>query len=392
MIYILTVAVLSCFVLLFDILKKDKLKNFFYVLEAIFLILLAACRFRVGGDALAYEDMYKYLPTMDELLRYGFSDLEYQPFWYLLNALIKLISDDFFFFQLAHALIINISIFIFFHRYCRHKFTMVLFYFIFLYPYFNFEILREAIAVVIFLYAYPKIFKKKYLKYYLMISVAFLFHASSIFLFFVPFIVVLFKRNIGSTNILIIGIIIALLSFSIVNLFIQYLPVNEVIIRRLDTYASLEFNLNGVIMGLFRLVPAFLAVYIIRKTGNKSELVASVINIYFILGILAFIVVGAYRLLNYFSIFYYIILVELILYGLKINFYHTLKGKIIKNVLFMLLFINIGYYYVRDMSKYNYGNDARFYNLYVPYNSVLYPEVDLRRENIFFNSMSGEYQ
>ena len=387
MIYFIYFVIFLFFAFNYDFLRKKGLENFFYILEAISLILLATLRFRVGGDSLTYEDNYEYLPTLNELFQFGFNSLEYQPLWYVLNALIRTVSDKFVLFQFVHALIINIPIFIFFHKYCKHKFTMVLFYFVFIYPYFNFEVLRESIAVVIFLFALPKIFEKKYFTYYVLIAIAFLFHASAIFLFFIPLIIQFLKKDLSFSTLFIISILVILSANALVYLLINYLPVNEFIINKLELYSSLKINFNGIIMIFFQLTPIICIHYLLRKTNNTNQLTSFIINIYIILTVFSFTIAGSNRIMNYFKLFFFVILVESIIFDLRINYLNNARLKLLSYILFLLMFVDIGNYYVRDMTKFNSGNKASFYNLYYPYNSVFYPMVDNRRENIYYNSM-----
>lgn len=391
MIYFIILILFIFLAFSFDVLKRKRLLTFFYILEAIILILLATFRYRVGGDSLAYYDMYANLPTFRELSQYGFNNLEYQPLWYVLNAFTKQISSDFSFFQFVQALIVNVSVFVIVKRYSKHRFTTVLFYYVFLYLYFNFEILRESIAVVIFLFAYPKLFKKKYLEYFFLVTIAFLFHASALFLFFVPILVFLLKKNIKVLTLLLIGIIVSASSFLIVQLLINFLPVNAIIINKLTYYTMLEFNSNGIIMGIFRLIPILSIIYLLNKMNYKNEMFVPLVNIYFILALLSFIVGGISRLLNYFNLYFFIIVVELIIYGFRKYYSRNIIYKSVAILLFMVLFVDKGYYYSRDMSVYNYGNEAYFYNRYIPYYSVFDPQIDITREHIYYNSMSNNY-
>ena len=309
MIYFIYFVIFLFFAFNYDFLRKKGLENFFYILEAISLILLATLRFRVGGDSLTYEDNYEYLPTLNELFQFGFNSLEYQPLWYVLNALIRTVSDKFVLFQFVHALIINIPIFIFFHKYCKHKFTMVLFYFVFIYHYFNFEILRESIAVVIFLFALPKIFEKKYFTYYVLIAIAFLFHASAIFLFFIPLIIQFLKKDLSFSTLFIISILVILSANALVYLLINYLPVNEFIINKLELYSSLKINFNGIIMIFFQLTPIICIHYLLRKTNNTNQLTSFIINIYIILTVFSFTIAGSNRIMNYFKLFFFVVFI-----------------------------------------------------------------------------------
>ncbi len=392
MIYFIILILFLIIAYIYDINKVRQGKEFLYLIELFILISLAAFRYRVGGDSLAYEDDYKNLPTFSELMKFGFSDMQYQPLWYILNALTKSVSNKFFFFQLIHAIIINSCIFIFINKYCIHKFSFIVFYFIFLYPYFNFEILRESIAIVIFLFAFPLIQEKKYLKYYLLNVLSFLFHPSALFLFIVPILYFLFKSNINFLKLFFVGIIIILFSSIIVTTLIDRLPLNMFILAKLEGYTSLEININGIILGLFNLLPVIGILCLLKKIPINNPNINAIMSIYFILALLSFIVEGSYRLLNYFNIFFYMILTDYIIYDIgkihnTVKIYRKGVYKGLQLFIILCIIINKGYYYTRDMSMYNYGEEAYFYNRYVPYSSIFDHNKDHRRENIYYNFM-----
>lgn len=124
------------------------------------LVSLSGFRYRIGGDSYFYIKMYEYLPTLPELSSIELGVSKLQPLWLLLNAISRTISPDFFVFQLLHALIVNSIIFYFFRKYTKYVFTAVLLYFIGFYGYFNFEILRESLAICVFLLSLEFFVKK----------------------------------------------------------------------------------------------------------------------------------------------------------------------------------------------------------------------------------------
>ena len=95
--------------------RKTEGKIGFYLLLFLF-ILLAGLRFRVGGDTLAYMEYFNTMPTLNELPNIDYLSSEYNPFWYLFNALIKAVWNDFLFFQIIHAIIVNVAIFWFIQK------------------------------------------------------------------------------------------------------------------------------------------------------------------------------------------------------------------------------------------------------------------------------------
>ena len=133
MIYLIIFFFLLLCTLLFEGGIDKRLSSFLYLIQYLVLVLFMTFRFRVGGDGLFYQNAFRYMPTLETITM---ADLngnqnEYQPFWFILNAAVKSIYDDFTFFQFVHALIINTAFFVLINRYCKRRFLGVLVYYIF---------------------------------------------------------------------------------------------------------------------------------------------------------------------------------------------------------------------------------------------------------------------
>jgi len=186
MIYLVFIFFLAALALIYDLYGARRFRNSFYCIAAIALILLAGFRFEVGGDTFSYMQYYKNAPT---LLDYSFTtdlSISFQPLWIFLVACTKTVNSSFYTLQLIEAAIVNISIFVFFRRITSYQFTAVFIYALCAYPLLNFEIMRAALAVSIFLWAYPSYKEGRWLTFYLIITIAFLFHASAIVLYGAP--------------------------------------------------------------------------------------------------------------------------------------------------------------------------------------------------------------
>lgn len=384
MVYLWVLVFLIIGAALFDRKVDKRLSALFYFLEFLVLILLMTLRFRVGGDGLYYENGFPYLPNLSELASFNIFEQLYQPFWYVLNAIIKSIYDDFTFFQFVHAIIVNTAIFYLIPKYTDKKFLGILVYYIFFYLYFNTEILREVLAIIFFLFAYPLIFKKKYVQYYLLCFCAYMFHAFAMFTFIVPLLVYFFRKPIKLYHTLIITVIVILAPTLILNGLLKIFSFNDYIARQLKYYTELEININGILKNLFDAIPIFIIIMMQQKKKRIDPILVPAVNIYFILVLLSVTLAGATRLSNYFMFFFFMAVINTFLsnWQEKLPYYRTQLA-----VILFFLFISKAFYYMRDMTKYNYGYPARFYNIYIPYHSVFDPEKERTRENIFNNSM-----
>lgn len=168
---------------IYDVKRAKKYARLHYILMCTLLILIAGLRYRVGGDTLSYFDDYSSFPTFSEFPHTDFSELKYEPLFYVIVAFSKLLHPDFAIFQFVQASIVNIIFFYFIATRTLYKFSSICLYFILMYFYFNMEIMRESMSVCTFLLSIKYIEKKNYLVYYLFAIIAYLIHTSAIFYF-----------------------------------------------------------------------------------------------------------------------------------------------------------------------------------------------------------------
>ena len=113
-----------------DIRRIRKNADFHFRLEAFIIILLYALRYHIGGDSFNYMDEFPHYPDLTKLSRTGFVNLNWQPGWYVLNALVKSFTDEFWIFNLLHNIFVNTIVFVTINRYSQHRFSAVLSYFV----------------------------------------------------------------------------------------------------------------------------------------------------------------------------------------------------------------------------------------------------------------------
>ena len=378
---------------LFDVVKLTKGKSLFYFLNFILLVLLAGLRYKTGGDSLAYQDMFDDIPNLSQLRLIDLQNAEFQPLWYLLNATIKSFGNSFTIFQLVHAIFVNGCIFYFFKKYSKHYFLAIVLYYLFGYTYFNMEILREAIAICIFLLSVNFLLKKKYIPYFITILIAFGFHLSAFILFFIPIALFFVSKKFSWWNILILISLISIVgSLSLLLNLASFLSSeiqSDVMLTKVEHYTSAKLNLNGLIMILFKLLPIILLVLLNNKIDIAEEnqhYWRKFLAIYFILFTLAIIQPGLFeRFQNYLFPFY---LLSIVQYydSLYVSSNNLHRKKTYYRIIILCLLITQTYYYTRDMSMYA-SKGTRFYHLYYPYISVFDPYEIGNREILFYNQL-----
>lgn len=164
--------------------KRYKLRKILWWYLCIILILIIGLRYCVGGDTWAYMGDYEWRASLDT---WKYNPLDpFQPGYTLLCALGKSISPDFYVFQLIHATIVNILLFYFIQKNTKYIFSALIAAFLTCYLYFTMEILREVLAILIFVLNYESYKNGQWIKFYLGVLMACCFHISAIFLVLLP--------------------------------------------------------------------------------------------------------------------------------------------------------------------------------------------------------------
>lgn len=397
--FVLLSLVFSSILFDFNVSKRqfDKL-YWFYLLV---FILIAGLRWKVGGDSLSYERSFENeIPNLNEISFEFISTFQWEPLFVLLVSLCKTIVNEFWFFQFVHAVFVNIILFVFIKKYASKKYVALIVYAFFFYFYLDFEILRESIAIMIFVLVYPYFSKKKWLKYYMFVSIAILFHYSALILLLFP----LFRNSkINGKGFLILSLIALFLIFlsSIFPIELIMLFLGDFASNKFEAYSGVGVNFVGMIYTFVVFVIFPYCIYIYNKRYQKVSLFDDLIYIYFSLSLVFILIAGLGRFLNYLAPF--VIVYAANTFGLMFNnIKNSLKrilhsnenlssNRIISrvvvliNVLVCLLFLFIPVYHKVNYyfrSTDNLIKDTHAYNVYYPYYSVFDKEMTIDREGL----------
>lgn len=358
-----------------------------YSLICIYCILISGLSYRLGLDIVNfYMDEFEQYPEVQELsYKYLFGTEGRQPGWLLFASICKTVIPSFHFMKFIIAIILNISIFSTIYKNTKLVFTGCCIYMLLLFFYFNFEILRESLAISIFFFAFEYLKKEKWRKYYLLIGAAFLFHESSIFLIFLPLIKKIPINKRSTYTYICVALFTMLFSdlFAWIPQLISSIPFfSEKATHYINSsyFGTMrDFSINelfGYIMSVY--LPIFM-IYIYKKS-NTSFKFGPLIIVYIFISIFMSVFPIMQRLLNYLSIFYYIFYIELIRL-----FIYKFVGK--KTMLLQTLFCSI--YIIYTFSNSYLKPTERFLGfpqivVYYPYASIIDNEIDGTRE-IFYN-------
>ena len=168
----------------YDVCNNTRNRDFWFIFVLVVFVCVAGFRWRLGIDTPVYMERFYYLtPTISKLT---FDDMTESPLFVLLNSIVFTMGGRFYIVQLIHAAFVNCLIFFYFKKHSKFLFTCILFYSIMCYTNFNMEIMKASMGIAISLFAYDYILENKWIKGYLLILLAILFHFQFLVLLIVP--------------------------------------------------------------------------------------------------------------------------------------------------------------------------------------------------------------
>jgi len=286
--YIVILIILLIFVYFHDIKGYQRGRQAALFISFIMLWLIIGLRYKMGGDALFYEREFPLVPNFIDILTRKAS-YPYQPLWIILNN----ISPTYLSFQILHAFLVNLCLFIFFSRYTEKVFS-ALFAICFsaLHLYYCFEIQREILAICIFLLNIENLQKEKWVDYYAFACISLLFHISAIFIFIIPLFKKLKCNWVFITICFVSMVLLYILKPYILNLAIAISPAK--IAERVSAYQFQETTRNTIIY--FFLVRCVLAIPLCLCIPSKFNWTASAT---ILISMFSVVILGSERFLNY---------------------------------------------------------------------------------------------
>lgn len=378
MIYLIVFIILLFFAIRFDGKPSSpKTVNYRTAILCIILILLAGLRYRVGTDTLIYTDQYLHFKSLDQLSFDDlFKDSKYRPGWILFTSFFKTIGAGLYIYQLCIAIIINVGVINFLKQKVDYVFSAILIYYVVLYIFFNTEVLRQAIAVSIFLYAYLLLEKGKWFKYIILCILAFSFHEAAIIMLLVPFVM---KINVSKILIPFTFIIVLLFLFApiIRHYTYDYFSMIEMVTNKADTYfsnvddAEYSFNFSFILNLILNVLLPLYVIYLNRfNTQKNSFYMMAILSIVFYT-VSSFLPM-MYRIRYFFWLFDSVLFIEI--------FKYIAKNKKIIYILCMVAFL-----LVKSRIYFTLADDRTpVYIKYYPYTSIFNEQKIIEREMFRF--------
>ena len=389
MIYLITLIIVLSFALFFDfgLVSNPRLKKICYYFLFAWLTAISAFAYNVGSDTATYMQEYAFISNHTFDSWDDFSSLENrQVGWMLLNIVCSRIYGKYVLLKFVIALFANFAVFHFIKKHTKYIFLAVLLYYVCSYLNFNFNSIRQTMSLAVFLMGYDFLIEKKWIKYYICVAIAFMFHFTAILCALFPFLYLLkptLKRIIIILCVLFGVVIYAMLHMgaeSLADLFLQYGDYIELFTNR-ATMIEIYFgdnamkyeglNLFGMIFMIINALPIVLVVIGgIKHVNLLPHITINILLFYLLLFFLNYIIPIVFmRLLMFIEIIYFCALSDfLIVFSRK---YFSLWRIPCLSLLCLVL---LGP--VRVLFSENASSGRPLYIQFYPYYSVFDPQID----------------
>ncbi len=375
MFFILLIFII-CSIFYYDINEVKYQKKNTYIFIVILLIATSAFRYHVGIDSIRYEDLYDDFPSLSSLSFDDFTFIRYEPLWIIVCSTLHSISGNFILLQIVHSLIINIVSCIFIYRHSKTPFISLFFYYIGMYFLFNFESMRESLAIAIFLLFYEKIHHKKLLYYYMGCFLSVMIHYGAIILFIIP---MLKNYKLSLKHLLILPISIFCLVYLFLLIVGQQYDVSlfgPLVEYKYRTYVSRDKNISLYFVLIYLIIPFFTLFIGILLKINKGQF-GYLLLIYLALTISSLLTPIMSRLSNYFIIFYIVYLSDIINELVKRHVRTPMRTVWACGVIIIFSLSFTSWFFIRVPDT-----KLRNYHRFVPYSSIITQEESDNRKII----------
>lgn len=384
MIYIIVLLYTIYLVYKYDFQSSVKDIKIHYNILLLISILLGGVSYRLGIDTIRYEISFNELNVN---MAYSIEDFLLsgnEPIWYHVNKYIKSIGIGFWGVKLIVLGFVNYVVFWFVRKYSPAFFFSILLYFVYFYFAFNFQILREVLAVAFVLLGLDCVLsrrKKGYILFLLWMIPACLSHHFAFVAIIVPL-----ACHLRNGKWYVFAVISIFLVLPYLELLLSDLSMlDENLSQRVETYLSsedqgfkdgisVELLLKNLIVGVF---PIYMCTLYCNSTKNKGFFIGMTLA-YIIVSVVSLTSIGiVYRLRNYFAIPMIVAMGDAFknMYNKEkiIQLLPILKSRVI--IIFIILLLIVSPIYKLFKSP--------LWRMYIPYSSILFEEKNSERESLY---------
>ncbi len=379
-IYLIILLFILIGVFVYDIGSCCQYRDSHIYLILVMLIFVSGFAYRLGGDGMMYVQEYKSMRTIPDLsISYLLGFQGRQPGWVFLCTICKTITSDYWLFKLTHAFIVNTAYVIAIKRHTNYVFSALLAYYILIFFNQNFQILRESLAISLFLLSLPSFYENKWIKYYLFAFLAFFIHEGAAFLFLLPLIKILGFNKYSIALYICSAVLFVVYASDMLQLLMTLALSGDIDNDKFYFYfhdlesSESTSGIGNVILNL--IIPFSILLYYKVKGIKITYLFPALFSL--IIYTFSMVLPIVYRFGNYVLIFNYLLLIDFLFTWFS-SIRYSIKYRLAFISLFLFSFIG---FKARIYFIGNYG-EGRFkqYVQYFPYASVFDEYEDPERE------------
>lgn len=377
MIYLFIIIFLLFCIYIYDIRKVRAYRYGVFYAVIFVLILLNVLSYKIGGDTEAYMYNWQFYRSIfevnifDEITVRSFKE---RPGWIILTSFLKGLCNNFIILRIVLACWVNLVVAYFIRTNTKLIFTTLLIYFVVSYFNYNFEILRESIAISFFLLAFPFYLKGSWKKYFLCFLIAFMFHESALVMLLLPFFRLFENMEVKKLMMIMVGIYVILISLNVVTFLTNMLPESFAFYDKAYRYLNSDVYGENTRVNMFlSFFPSFLipsiSLIILRSNYHMRTLSVFIISS-IIFQILTTKMYIFYRFNNY-SLLPLAVAYSEVIYILS-NRIIWKDGKRFLFIPILFLYISYKIYNVYSGSDETVNKvNAKMYDRYYPYVSII---------------------
>lgn len=392
MVYFITLGYLLYLIYKYDICNANNNKEKHYILLFLLFVSIAGLSYRLGIDSIRFDSFFSDYDNENSFKVFFSSDVfeaGKEPIWVLLNYAFSHLFHESQVLKCTINICFNLVVFWFIKKYSPLPFITLLIYAIFQFFQFNFEILRESIAILFFLIALDKILgtEKNYLMYYVWIIPSILVHHFAFIALIIPLFTFINNDKVYYFLLAILFFVSPIINKYLMT-FIFFLSDEDLLMRLAqysehDLYGFRSINIFGYIqMFLLELLPFLI---LLTYGQNKSCKAMGFAYVFF----RAFQGVSLsifFRVNNYLFFPMAIALTEGVEYCiLKFGRNQQLKQFRMPKYFFVITFLFI----LINKTTQIITRDSIV--MYYPYSSIISKEKDPVREAYYINILNWEY-
>ncbi len=373
--YIIPLILIITGIIFYDAQDRTTNRRWLYWLIYIYIVVLFGLRYRIGWDTLGYMMYYEDFPTFATASEASLDEFgQMQPGIQFLWLCLKSIGAPFWVYQLIHSTFINAVIFWFIKRNTRYWFCGLLIYYLCYCIYFNTEIMRESIAIAIFMMSYKHLEKRRWIRYYICVATAYMFHVSALILAVYPLAIIFnlrFDKKLIIGVLAVVGVLLLARGYvlDLVGIFGQ--TYGQKLMKYSSDLSTGNINSNWMILRFIRYVVFPASLCLIWKYKLKREIKYEAMICLFIIfgaGILVFQEMFV-RMTNYPMPFLYVWIASILGTGIRI----PSRRKMMAYALLAVVMLLNTYETVRMTID---------FHTFAPYSWVVNPEKDKVRESL----------